>query len=272
MQATEAVPKPPPIRSGFLSLTQARRALAQTPLRANGDLQSHTTWSDGKASPAEMAAAAQALGRAYLAITDHTHGLKIAGGMSAEEIVAQGRVIEEMNGAFPPTFTVLRGVEANLAPNGTLDVTAKEVEGLDLVLGAFHSALRRTEDQTERYLAALRNPLVDVLAHPRCRVYDRRLGLVADWSRVCDEVARQGKAIEVDAYPDRQDLDLATLEQARAAGCFVSLGTDAHRPDELDSLDLGLAAVTLAGIPQKRLLNAWPAEEVKAWALARRCG
>jgi histidinol phosphatase-like PHP family hydrolase len=146
----------------------------------------------------------------------------------------------------------------------------RALAGLDLVLGAFHSALRRTDDQTPRYLAALRNPSVHVLAHPRGRVYDFRAGLSADWDRVFAEAARLDKAVEVDAFPDRQDLDVATLTRARAAGCRVSLGSDAHHPRDLAHLDLAVAAASLAGIPRERLLNALPLEDLLAWVSSLR--
>jgi putative hydrolase len=217
-----------------------------------------------------MADAGRALGRSYLAITDHSKGLKIAGGMEEDELHAQGRLLDALNTGFGDGFVLLKAVEANLDPAGALDLEAGALRGLDLVLAAFHSALRRAEDQTERYLAALRNPSVDVLAHPRCRVYDRRAGLSADWPRVFAEAARQGKAVEVDGFPDRQDLDLGLLEQARAAGCFVSLGSDAHRPDDLAALELASAAAVIVGVPARRILNTWSPDEVRRWARERR--
>ena len=261
---------PPPLRRGFLTLAHARRVLARRPLAVKGDLQVHTTWSDGRAEPGEMAEAARTLGRRYLAITDHSQGLKIAGGVDPDELAAQGRVLDALNARATDGFVLLRAVEANLDPAGGLDLPAEALRGLDLVLAAFHSALRRTEDQTERYLAALRNPLVDVLAHPRCRVYDRRLGLTADWPRVFAEAAEQGKAVEVDGFCDRQDLDLVRLEQARAAGCTISLGSDAHRPDELAALDLAAAAVRIVGVPPRRVLNTWGPAQIRGWVRERR--
>src|SRR5687767_4284206 len=106
----------------------------------------------------------------------------------------------------------------NLSPSGTGDMDTSALAQLDLVLGSFHSALRREEDQTERYLAAVRNPHVHVLGHPRGRIYNYRLGLRADWKHVFDEAARLDKAVEIDAYPDRQDLNLDLLKIARHSG------------------------------------------------------
>jgi histidinol phosphatase-like PHP family hydrolase len=137
---------------------------------------------------------------------------------------------------------------------------------LDLVLGTFHSQLRITEDQTERYLAAVRNPTVHVLAHPRCRMFNRRNGLSADWPRVFAEAAALDKAVEIDANPNRQDLDVSLLEHARAAGVRISIGTDAHSVGELDFLEFGLAAAIRGGVDRDRILNFGPAEDVAVWA------
>src|SRR5436309_12001047 len=104
---------------------------------------------------------------------------------------------------------------------------------LDIVLGCFHSALRREDDQTERYLAAMRNPAIQILGHPRGRIYNYRIGLTADWSRVFDLAAELDKAVEIDGYPDRQDLSLDLVRLAKRAGCRISLGTDSHGRSQL---------------------------------------
>ena len=137
---------------------------------------------------------------------------------------------------------------------------------LDLVLGAFHSKLRITEDQTDRYVAAVRNPDINVLAHPRGRRWNHRLGLTADWPRVFAAARDAGTALEIDAYPDRQDLDVDLLRIARDEGCWISIGTDAHHPSELRFLEFGLAAAIRAEIPRERILNFLPWDEVLAWA------
>ena len=151
--------------------------------------------------------------------------------------------------------------------DGAADMEPDALAPLDLVLGAFHSKLRIREDQTERYLATLRNPSVHVLAHPKARMYGRRAGLEADWPRVFAEAARQGKAIELDATPARQDLDVELARIAEAEGVrWFSIGSDAHAAGELGFLPFGMATAALAGIPRERILNYRTAEEVIAWA------
>ena len=165
---------------------------------------------------------------------------------------------------------LLRGVEMNVDGAGEGDMDASVLRELDVILGAFHSALRRKEDQTERYLAALRNPWVDVLGHPRCRMFNFRIGLSADWPRVFAEAARLDKAIEVDGYPDRQDIDVELLRVALESGCRISLGSDAHHVVDLDFMTFAKGAVALVGIPPERVINCMPADELIAWAAQHR--
>jgi putative hydrolase len=136
---------------------------------------------------------------------------------------------------------------------------------LDVVLGCFHSALRKKEDQTERYLAALRNPTLQILGHPRGRIYNFRVGLTCDWRRVFDLAAELDKAIEIDCYPDRQDISPDLLKLAAKAGCRISLGTDSHGPSQLRFIELGLASALTAGIKRDRILNFMTAEKLLEW-------
>jgi putative hydrolase len=154
----------------------------------------------------------------------------------------------------------------NLSFEGQGDMAPAVLGRLDLVLGAFHSKLRVREDQTERYLAAVRNRSVHVLAHPRGRRYGVRPGLQADWPRVFAAAAEAGTAVEIDCFPDRQDLDVELVALTNDAGTYVSIGTDAHAPGELASIDLGLAAAVRAGIPRERILNFLDADQVVGWA------
>ncbi len=262
----------PAIRRDFISLAQARRLLAsRSAWRSNlrGDLQMHTGWSDGSDTIAEMADAAANRSYEYIAITDHSKGLKIAGGIDERALKRQGIEIAEVNAALSKSAkhpTVLRSIEMNLNPRGEGDMSPDSLRSLDVVLGSFHSALRTTEDQTERYLAALRNPHVHILGHPRGRIYNFRIGLKADWPRIFVEAARLDKAVEIDCYPDRQDLNVELLKIARDQGTRISLGTDAHHDWQLEFIDLGLAAALRAKIPVDRILNFMPILELKTWA------
>jgi histidinol phosphatase-like PHP family hydrolase len=260
-----------PLRSDFMTMAAVRKILDAEPsweARLHGDLQMHTHWSDGSGSVADMAEAASARGYEYIAITDHSKGLKIAGGIDERALAEQSAEIEAVNVAGESAgsqLTVLRSIEMNLSPRGEGDMEHEALARLDLVLGAFHSSLRRKEDQTDRYLAALRNPDVQILAHPRGRVYNFRVGLTADWPRVFAEAARLDKAVEIDCYPDRQDLNVQLLNLVRDAGTRVSLGTDAHDATQLDFIQFGLAAALKAGIAPGRIVNFLSLSELKTW-------
>jgi len=261
----------PATRRDFVSLAQARKLLARNPHWAEnlrGDLQMHSRWSDGSGTIAEMADAAIARSYQYIAITDHSKGLKIAGGIDEGALEQQGAEIDKLNESFSKrgkNFVVLRSIELNLNRQGEGDMDPNALAALDLVLGSFHSSLRIVEDQTERYLAALRNPDIQILGHPRGRIYNFRLGLSADWPRVFAEAAKLDKALEIDCYPDRQDLNVDLLKIARDHGTRISLGTDAHHPWQLEFIELGLAAAARARLAPRQVVNFMPVEDLKNW-------
>lgn len=215
------------LRTGFLSRAEVVRLLAlDVPdivgLRDyRGDYQMHSVWSDGVETIAQLAEGARARGWNRIAITDHSKGLAIAGGMSIEAMRSQHAEIDALNETFGGRFRVLKGVEANIFPDGTLDLNAEELVGVELLRAAPHSKLRLLDDQTDRMLAAVRTPGVHVLGHPRGRMSDSRPGIIADWDCVFAEAAARGVAIEIDGDPARQDLDYQLADRARTGGLPV---------------------------------------------------
>lgn len=259
-------------RRGFLTYAEVRRALDASPdweALPHGDLQVHSTDSDGALPLSEMAEAASALGRTFMASTDHSKSLRIAHGMDETQLAAHNELVDAFNAAAEDAgdpFRILRSIEMDVLVDGSGDMDPAALETLDLVLGAFHTKLRETADMTERYLAALRNPTVHVLAHPVARMYGRRVGLHADWPRVFEEAARLGKAVEIDATPARQDLCVELARTAVSSGVrWFSIGSDAHTAAELEFLPFGLAIAELAGVPRDRVLNYLTADEVVEW-------
>jgi histidinol phosphatase-like PHP family hydrolase len=274
VEAETSVIEADELRRDFLTIAGARRILAEHPGWTDGlraDLQMHTTYSDGSLDLADMVEAASSFGYAFVAITDHSKSLKVARGMDEERLARQGEEIAALNGGGAAGgMRVLRGIEMDVFEDGSGDMDHDALARLDLVLGAFHTKLRETGDRTDRYLAALANPTVHVLAHPRTRKYGRRLGLRADWRRVFAEATRLDKAVEIDASPDRQDLNVELLKLAREEGTRISIGTDAHHPVELGFVELGLAAAAMASIPRERILNFGTVDDVLAWTAALR--
>jgi histidinol phosphatase-like PHP family hydrolase len=257
-------PTPPPLRDGFITYAYARTVVEAHPewrAVARADHQMHTDETDGSSTIEDMAEAAALIGRERIAITDHSKTLRITNGMDEARLLAQGEHIAAVNarGSGP---LVLRSIEMDVTPDGAGDMDPSVLSGLDLVLGAFHSKLRLKDDQTERYFRGLENPDIQVLAHPRGRIYNFRAGLACDWERVARHSVETGTALEIDAYPDRQDLDIHRLRIVAAAGGWVSIGTDAHTPDELVFLEIGIAAAILAGISRDRVLNLLSARDL----------
>ena len=234
-----------------------------------GDLQMHTTFSDGGDSVREMAEEARRLGHRFAGITDHSRGLAVAGGMDAAATAAQQREIAAVNASLDGSFVVFRSVEANIAADGSLDLTDAELAEFDLVVAAPHAALRGTADQTSRLLAVINRPGVDILGHPRGRRHTRRAGLVADWPTVFRHAARQGVAVEIDGSIERQDVDWTLARAALEAGCVLAVDSDAHATGELLFSRMGLAHARLAGARPNDVVNCWPTETILEWAARR---
>ncbi len=264
------------LREGFLSRAAAVEVLAlagaDLQARYQGDLQMHSVWSDGAQTVQEMAEGCQARGYRFCAMTDHSGGLPIAGGLSAERLASQALEIAQVNRGFAGAFHVFAGVEANITPEGGVDVSAEERKALDLVVAAPHSGLRSARPQTTRLLAAVQTPGVHILGHPRGRKYGARGGVAADWPVIFAAAAESGVAIELDGDPSRQDLDCTLAVQAVAAGCLFALDSDAHAVSQLWYTDLAMAHALLAGIPLERIVNCWPLDRFRAWLEARRHG
>jgi histidinol phosphatase-like PHP family hydrolase len=259
------------LRAHFLSRAEVLRILRDpgfdgpAPTDYRGDLQMHSEWSDGKPTLAEIAAACHGRGYSFAAVTDHSYGLKIAGGITMAEAAAQRHDIGRLNAEYGTSFRLIQGIEANIGSDGQLDLSAEKAERFELVLAAPHSKLRKPDDQTDRLLAAIRNPRVHILAHPRGRIAGSRAGVVAEWDSVFAVAAREGVAIEIDGDPARQDLDYTLAARARDAGCVFAVDSDAHTTSQLRYADTALAHARLASLPPDRIVNCWPTDRLLTW-------
>jgi len=259
------------LRSHFLSRAEVRRVLADATLDGaevgdyRGDFQMHSEWSDGTPTVQEIVEACLERGYHYAAVTDHSHGLKIAGGMSMADAGRQRRAIDAVNERYDGRFRLLQGIEANIDVSGGLDLTPDEAAHFEIVLAAPHARLRKEEDQTPRMLAAIQHRSVRILAHPRGRISGSRGGVVADWDAVFAAAARRGVAIELDGDPARQDLDYTLARRALEAGCVFAVDSDAHTTAQLSYAETALAHARLASIPAARIVNCWPLDRLLAW-------
>jgi DNA polymerase (family 10) len=227
-----------------------------------GDLQMHTTWSDGRVPLETMVAACAERGYEYCAITDHGPGLPVVQGLDAVALRAQHAEIAAVQ-ARHPGIRVLRALELDLLGDGALALPDEELAGLDLVLAAVHTRLKLPRDeQTRRYLRALDHPRVAILAHPTARRLGMRGPVDADWPAILARAAARGVAIEANASPERLDGNGDLLRQAKAAGCRVVVSTDAHRVRELDNLGWGVDQARRAGLEAGDVLNTLPLPEL----------
>jgi histidinol phosphatase-like PHP family hydrolase len=264
------------LRTNFLSRAQVVAALGNRSLRGparrdyRGDLQMHSTWSDGSESLEQLIEGCLARGYSYCAVTDHSYGLPIARGVSMDNLRRQHREIDALNERYAGRFRLLKGIEANIRADGRVDMTVEELATLEIVVAAPHSALRLETDQTARMIAAVRQPAVHILGHPRGRMFSSRPGVSADWDAVFAAAAESGVAIEIDGDPSRQDIDFELARRAVAADCFFALDSDAHSSAELEYADTAIAHARLAGVPKARVINTWPLDKLMAWAKRRK--
>lgn len=229
-----------------------------------GDLHCHSDWSDGGAGVTEMAVAARARGYEYLAITDHSPRMTIVNGLGPERLSAQRRLIDQANRDLDG-FTVLQGIEVDINEDGSLDLPDEALSALDIVIASPHVKLRMERAaMTERMLRAVENPHVDVIGHPTGRRPGSRAGADYDFERVFRTAAARGVVMEIDCDPARMDLSPELCKVAASVGCLFSLDSDAHAPDQLIYVDLGIWAARRAGVGRDRIINWLPVAELKA--------
>ena len=176
--------------------------------------------------------------------------------------------IDRLN-ARGPQCHLLKGIEANITPDGALDLSPEETRRFDVVLAAPHAKLRLLDDQTSRLVRAIEHPNTHILAHPRGRMAGTRAGIVADWDEIFGRAAETGVAVELDGDPARQDLDYVLAARALKAGCLFAVDSDAHSPRELPYAETALAHARLANIPRERIVNCWNLDRFRQWLADR---
>lgn len=235
-----------------------------------GVLHCHTHYSDGKASIADMARAAEARGWSYIGITDHSQAAGFAGGMSTEKVLAQLEEIDALNAASTG-FRILKGIEADILVDGTVDGADDVLDRFDFVVGSIHSRFAMEGPKmTERVLRALDDPRLTVLGHPTGRLLLSRDPYAIDIDAVLEKAAEVGAAVELNADPHRLDLDWRHLRKAKALGVCVEIGPDAHSTHGLDYMELGIGIARKGWLTRGDVLNTRSADEVLAFARARR--
>jgi len=230
------------------------------------DLHMHSRWSDGRTTIAEMAAAAEARGHHYIAITDHSAYLGVTGGVDAARLREQAAEVAALNAEYEgrgSPFRVLHGVEVDITPDGGLALPDEALAQLDLVIASLHVSLRQPREQvTARLLRAIRNPHVDIIGHPTGRILNRRQGADLDMELILKAAAEQGTLMEINSGPDRLDLDAGHVRRALELGVDLTVNSDAHHPDDLAWQRLGVLTARRGWAPSARIVNTWPLERL----------
>lgn len=258
---------PPELREDSGELDAAREGRLPRlvePRDLRGDLHDHTDWSDGHHPLAKLVEAAEARGYEYIIVSDHSRSLTIAGGLSVEELRAQRKKIDELQ--LRHRIRILAGSECDILEDGRLDFPDEVLAELDVVLGAVHSRFKQSRaEMTARIVRALGHPHLDILAHPTGRKIGSREPYEVDMEAVFAAARAHGKAIEINASPER--LDMSDLHARRAAelGIPVPISTDTHYLSELDWTELGCAVARRAWIGPDQVLNTRSLEDLLAW-------
>lgn len=234
-----------------------------------GSLHNHSTYSDGAHSLRDMAEAARDRGLEYFGISDHSQSLKVASGLTPEEVRQQREEVDAINDAFAASgdaFRLFHGIESDVLGDGSLDYADDVLDGFDFVVASVHTGFNMTEaEATERLVTAIANPHTRILGHPTGRLLLVREGYAIDHAAVIEACAEHGVAIELNANPYRLDLDWRWVHQAVDAGVLISVNPDAHATDELDNVRWGVAAARKGWLTADRCLNAKSLDAFTAW-------
>lgn len=220
-----------------------------------GDLQMHTTWSDGSAALADIARGAKERGYEYIAITDHSVSMRVANGLSEERFRRQWKEIDKLNDELSP-FRILKAVELEIRSDGSPDFASTFLDEFDLVGASLHQRFRQdAEKLTERAVRALSHPSVDFLCHPTNRLIGKREGNPIDLAKVIRAARENGKWLEIDGEPQRLDLDDVWARKAMEEDIPLVIDSDAHSVGELDNVAYGVTLARRAWLEAKDVMN-----------------
>ena len=235
-----------------------------------GDLHVHSKWSDGAHDVAALAEAARQRGLSYLAITDHSQGLAVARGLSAERLLEQGREIKALN-RQQGGFRLLHGTEMDILADGSLDFPDEVLQKLDIVIASIHSGFAHSRERlTARIVAAMRNPWVSMIAHPTGRILGEREAYQVDMEEVLQVAKETGTALEINCYPLRLDLNDIHVRRAKELGVAIAINTDTHASLQFDTLSYGISVAQRGWLEKGDVLNTLELPELLKRLAAKR--
>lgn len=230
-----------------------------------GDLQMHTNWSDGNNTIEEMVMESRDIGHKYIAITDHVGSLKVAGGMGKKEWQKQGKEIDKIQEKYDDIH-IFQGLESNVKKNGEIDIKNNFLKEADVVLASIHSAFRMSKkDMTKRVINAIKNPYVHILSHPTGRKIQKKEGIKIDLEKIFNVASENNVALEINAYPERLDLNDINVRDTIKNKAKLSIGTDAHRKDHLRYYNLGIGVARRGWAEKKDVINTYSVKKISKW-------
>jgi DNA polymerase (family X) len=257
---------PPEIREGEQEIDLFQQEINLVSLEdIRGDLHMHSTWSDGAHTIEEMAEACISKGYTYMAITDHSKYLRVANGLTVDQIKRQREEIQRLNEKYN-NFTILSGIEMDILPDGSLDYDDELLEGLDIVIASIHSSFSQKQDVImNRLKTALLNLHVDIIAHPTGRLIGRREGYDVDIELLIELAKETNTALELNANPHRLDLSSEHIKKAQDRGVKIVVNTDAHQIKNLDYMEIGISAARKGWIQKENVINAWNLDQLRGF-------
>lgn len=227
-----------------------------------GDLHCHSDWDGGENSISEMAQAAGNMSYQYIGISDHTKFLRIENGLDEKQIARRNKEIDKLNAKFK-NFRILKGVEANILNDGTIDIEDETLASLDYVIAGIHSTFKMKKgEMTERMIRAMKNPHVDIISHPTGRLIGRRDEYQLDFEKILKVAKETGTVLEINSYPDRLDLNDRNIRRAKEAGVRMIINTDSHHRAQLGLMEYGVAQARRGWAEKKDIINTMGYEEL----------
>jgi len=228
-----------------------------------GDLHCHSKWDGGANSIEEIAKMAMKRGYEYIGIADHTKFLKIEHGLNEREIEKRNKEIDKLNQKFRGKIKILKGCEANIMPDGSIDLSQKCLKKLDFVIAGVHSKFKMTKkEMTERIIKAMKNPQVDIISHPSGRIIQKRDEYEIDFERILKVAKETGTILEINSYPERLDLNDINIKRAKEIGIKLIINTDAHHIDQMRFMEYGIAQARRGWAEKKDIVNCLPLEKI----------
>ncbi|MCF6157472.1 MAG: DNA polymerase/3'-5' exonuclease PolX [wastewater metagenome] len=237
-----------------------------------GDLHGHSNRTDGTNTFEEMAERAMKMGYKYLVVSDHSKSLHVANGLTEEELFEEIEEIDKLNKKLKG-FTLLKATEVDIMSDGSIDFPDTALEKLDIVIASIHSGFKQGKKKiTERMVAAIHNPYVNIIAHPTGRLIGKREAYEIDLDKVIEACAGTGTALELNCYYDRLDLDDSNCRKAKDAGVMISISTDSHNVDQMWMMELGVGIARRGWLEARNVINTLSLDDLKAFCKKKRKG